>query len=127
MQARALRPSAVPTAQACHLPAASAGATDAGAIMSAMNAAGAAAATETTQGPVVAVAVSRVVFLQQAEAGDEIRCHTEVVRLGTASLTLEVEVWATRRDGGEGRKVTGAQITYIAVDGDGRPRPVLVP
>lgn len=132
MRARVLRPFAAATAeirmgQDRHSTAAPVGATGAGGIISAMNEAGAAAAAEAAQGPVVTVAVSKAVFLRQAEAGEEIRCHTEVVRLGTTSLTLAVEVWAMRRDGGERCKITGAQFTYIAVDGHGRPRPVLVP
>lgn len=103
------------------------GAVPGGWIMSLMSAAGGASAGAVATGPVVTVAVSKVTFRRPVEVGDEVCCHTDVVRLGTTSITLAVEVWVLRQGRGERIKVTDAQYTYVAVDGDGRPRPVLVP
>lgn len=95
-------------------------------IMSSMSAAAAAAAGRAAHGPVVAVAVSKVTLLRPVAIGDELCCYTEVVRLGTTSITLAVEAWILRQGQGEAVKLTDAQYTFVAVDGDGRPRPVMV-
>ena len=104
-----------------------AGAVLGGWIMSLMNAAGWASAGAVAHGPVVTVAVSKVTFLRQVEVGDVACCYTDVARLGTTSITLAVEVWVLRQGQGERVKVTDAKYTYVAVDGNGRPRPVMVP
>lgn len=96
-------------------------------IMSSMSAAAAAAAERAAQGPVVAVAVSKVTFLGPVAIGDAVCCYTEVVRLGTTSITLAVEVWILRQGQGAPVRLTDSQYTFVAIDGDGRPRPVVVP
>jgi len=47
------------------------------------------------------------------------------VRIGNTSITVKVEVFAERRPSNpEVVKVTEAVLTYVAIDGGGRPRPV---
>ena len=94
-------------------------------IRSLMETAAAAAATETARGPVVIVAVSKIALQEPVLVGDEICCHVETARIGTSSITLTVEVLALRRGRGDPVGITAADYTYMAVDRDGRPRPVL--
>jgi acyl-CoA thioesterase YciA len=48
-----------------------------------------------------------------------------VQRIGTTSITVTVEVYAERRpEEPKTVKVTEATLTYVAIDRDGRPRPV---
>lgn len=96
-------------------------------VTASMNAAAEAVARRTARGPVVAVAMSKVTILTAVAAGDTLRCHADVVRFGTTSMTLCVEAWACGADAASPEKVTGAEYTFVAVDDDGRPRPVLVP
>ena len=45
--------------------------------------------------------------------------------MGNTSVTVEVEVYAERfTDQGRYVKVTEARLTYVAIDDQGRPRPV---
>ena len=48
-----------------------------------------------------------------------------VVQKGRTSLTFRVEAWVLRQRLGDRIKVTSADFTYVALDGDGRPRPVI--
>ena len=46
-------------------------------------------------------------------------------RIGRTSMTVSVGVYAERmRHQGRYIKVTEAQLTYVAIDEEGRPRPV---
>jgi acyl-CoA thioesterase YciA len=51
-------------------------------------------------------------------------CYTEIVSTGNSSITLSIEVWAMRQGQGSRLKVTDATFTFVAVDDDGRPRPL---
>jgi len=73
-------------------------------------------------GPVQPVAISKIAVLQDVVGGDMLRCDVEDVRYGATSVTLTIVVWLDI--GPEFTKVTAATYTFIAVDGDGRPRPV---
>lgn len=93
-------------------------------IMSLMDMAGKMSATGVANGRVVTVAVDRIVFRQPVQVGDVVCCYTEIVRTGNTSITLSIEVWAMRQGRGDRLKVTDATFTFVAVDDDGRPRPL---
>ncbi len=57
--------------------------------------------------------------------GDILSFYSKLVRLGRTSVTVTVEVFAERfRAQGEYIKVTEATFTYVAIDDNGRPRPI---
>src|ERR1700732_4608001 len=93
-------------------------------IMSLMDSAGKMTATPHAGGRVVTVAVSNIAFLAPVHVGDTVCCYTQVKRHGRSSITLEIEVWVLRQGQGERVKVTDAEFTYVAIDDDGRPRPI---
>jgi acyl-CoA thioesterase YciA len=96
-------------------------------IMALMDAAGKMTATPYAGGRVVTVAVSKISFLAPVHVGDTVCCYTDVKRLGRTSITLDVEVWVLRQGRGERVKVTAAEFAFVAVDDDGRPRPLAPP
>jgi acyl-CoA thioesterase YciA len=93
-------------------------------LMSAMDAAAFMTATRQAGGRVVTVAVSNIVFLQPVKVGDVVCCYTDVTRIGATSITLAVEVWVLRQGQGTRVKVTEAEFTFVAVNDNGRPRPL---
>jgi len=93
-------------------------------IMALMDSAALMTATRHGKGRMVTVAVSKIAFLEPVKVGDAVCCYTDVDRLGRTSITLAVEVWVLRQGQGERIKVTEAEFTFVAVDGDGRPRPI---
>ena len=75
----------------------------------------------------VTVAVNSFVFKEPVYVGDLVSFYGRVARVGRTSITVNVEVFAQRgrRTGSkEAAKVTEAQLTYVAVDDQRRPRPV---
>jgi acyl-CoA thioesterase YciA len=93
-------------------------------IMSLMDVAGGITATALAQGRVATVAVTDMTFLRPVKVGDVVCCYTDLERTGRTSLTLRVEAWVLRQRHGDRIKVTAADFTYVALDGEGRPRPV---
>ena len=93
-------------------------------LMALMDSAGKMTATERADGRVVTVAVSGIAFLQPVQVGDTVCCYTRLRHLGRTSLMLDVEVWVLRQGRGERTRVTEAGFTFVAVDEQGRPRPL---
>lgn len=95
-------------------------------VMAQVDIAGSIPAWDRAQGPVVTVAVNSFVFQEPVFVGDLVSFYARVLRVGRTSITVDVEVFAHR--GRQGRsevvKVTEAQLTYVAVDGSRKPRPV---
>ena len=95
-------------------------------IMAQVDIAGGTAAGKLARGRVATVAVKEFVFKQPVQIGDLVSFYVDVVRIGHTSITVNVEVFAERRPSNpEVVKVTEATLTYVAIDGAGRPR--LVP
>jgi acyl-CoA thioesterase YciA len=92
-------------------------------LMSHADIAGAILAYRRAAGRVVTVAVNDFVFLKPVYVGDIVAFHTELTRVGATSLTVSVEIWAERPQGGRGGliKVGQAGITYVHIDESGRP------
>jgi acyl-CoA thioesterase YciA len=94
-------------------------------IMAQVDIAGGAVASRLARGRVATVAVKEFVFKQPVQIGDLLSFYVELERVGTTSVTVKVEVYAERRPSDpKVVKVTEATLTYVAIDGAGRPRPV---
>lgn len=98
-------------------------------IMSQTDLAGSVVASRRAEGRVATVAVKAFSFKKPVQVGDLVSFYATVVDIGRTSLTVDVQVYAERgwRSGnafGECVKVTEAVLTYVAIDTDGRPRPV---
>jgi acyl-CoA thioesterase YciA len=98
-------------------------------IMSQMDIAGAILAKEVAQGRTVTVAVDGMKFLRPVQVGDVVCCYGKIGRIGNTSITLHLETWVKpvlrRIESPETRfKVTEANFTFVAVDENGKKRPV---
>jgi len=94
-------------------------------IMSQVDIAGGTVAHSLARGRVATVAVKEFTFKQPVQIGDVVSFYVDVERIGTTSITVTVEVYAERRpEDPETVKVTEATLTYVAIDRNGRPRPV---
>ena len=93
-------------------------------LMSLMDVAGGIAAGGLAQGRVATVAVTDMAFLRPVKVGDVVCCYTDLARKGRTSLTFRVEAWVLRQRFGDRIQVTSADFTYVALDGDGKPRPI---
>ncbi|MDH5219593.1 MAG: acyl-CoA thioesterase [Betaproteobacteria bacterium] len=94
-------------------------------IMAQVDVAGGTAAGRVARGRVATVSVNSFVFKQPVQIGDILSLYADVVRIGNTSITVNVEVFAERgRADARIVKVTEATLTYVAIDANGRPRPV---
>jgi acyl-CoA thioesterase YciA len=94
-------------------------------VMAQVDLAGSVPATERAMGKVVTVAVNSFQFKEPVFVGDLVSFYAHVSKTGRTSITVDVEVFAQRhRFGSEVVKVTEAQLTYVAIDDDRKPREV---
>ena len=98
-------------------------------VMAQVDLAGSVLPARYIRGRMATVAVNEFIFKQPVRVGDILSFFSHVTRIGRASITVEVEVYAERRadESGQYLKVTEARLTYVAIDADGRPRPVVLP
>ncbi|CAG4885030.1 Acyl-CoA thioester hydrolase YciA [Georgfuchsia toluolica] len=94
-------------------------------VMSHLGMAGAIPALRRARGRIVTVAANALQFRQPIAVGDLVSFYAEVIRVGTTSITIQVDVYAERNPKNPiVVKVTEAQLTYVAVDKQGKKRPV---
>ncbi len=94
-------------------------------IMAQVDVAGGTLAGRVARGRVATVSVNSFVFKQPVQIGDVLSLYADVVRIGNTSITVKVEVYAERgREEAKIVKVTEAVLAYVAIDLQGRPRPV---
>lgn len=96
-------------------------------IMSQLDLAGAMLAKEICSGRVVTVSVSEIVFKAPVSVGDVVCCYGKCIKIGNTSMSVKLEVWVkpVGIDGiGDRRLVCEAIFNYVAIDSQGRPRPV---
>ena len=93
-------------------------------LMSLMDLSAGMAAGAIAKGRVATKAVSELVFLQPVHVGDVVCCYTTVNRVGRTSMAIHVEAWVLRQNRPPRMKVTAAEFAMVAVDQEGRPRPV---
>ena len=94
-------------------------------LMGQVDIAGSIPAVHRAKGRVATVAVNSFVFKQPIFVGDLVSFYTRILKVGTTSITVEVEVYAQRNPVKPVCvKVTEATLTYVAVGEDRRPRPV---
>ena len=97
-------------------------------LMAQVDIAGAVLPARIAKGRIATVAVNQFVFKQPVSVGDLVSFYARVERVGKTSITVHVTVLAERNPAElQVVKVTEANLTYVAIDGQGRPRPVVVP
>ena len=94
-------------------------------VMAQVDVAGAIPAMRLARGRVATVSVNSFQFKQAISVGDIVSLYAEIVHVGRTSITVNVEVYAERNYTNPVTvKVTEAQLTYVAIDGNGEKRSV---
>lgn len=95
-------------------------------LMSQVDIAGSIEAHRYAQTRVVTIAVQEFLFLNPVFVGDLLSLYAEIVHVGNTSIRVRIDGYAQRQRGSEEtHKVTEAQITYVAIDENRRPCPVV--
>lgn len=97
-----------------------------GVLLSYIDQAGAIEASRHVKQKIVTVAIKEVVFHQPVHVGDVVSFFGSVKRIGRTSITVGIEVYATRMmcEDVDEVKVTEAELTFVAIDEQGNPTPI---
>jgi acyl-CoA thioesterase YciA len=93
-------------------------------VLSQMDIAAGIVASRRANGPVATVAIDKMEFLAPIHLRDLISVYAEVERIGRTSMSIRIEVIATRDRGQTDVKVTEGLFTFVALDEQHRPRPI---
>ena len=97
-------------------------------VMAQVDLAGSVLPARLVRGRMATVAVNEFIFKQPVKVGDILSFFARILKVGRTSITVQVEVYAEQyRSQGNYSKVTEAQLTYVAIDEQGKPRPIEQP
>lgn len=95
-----------------------------GVILSLIDRVGAVASIRHARGPVVTVSMDRVEFREPIHLGELVVAKASVNYVGRTSLEVGVRVEAENIVTGVRRHTNSCHLTFVAVDGEGHPRPI---
>jgi acyl-CoA thioesterase YciA len=94
-------------------------------VLAQLDVAGGMAAGWRAKGRVATVGVEAMSFHRPVRVGDVVCVYADVQEIGRTSISVAVEAWVLRRRDETRRvKVTEGVFTYVAIDDDGKKRPV---
>ena len=94
-------------------------------LMSQMALAAGSLASRTARGKCVVVAADELRFPGAMAVGDELSVYAEVVKQGRTSLRITVDAVARERDGEIETKVASGVFSFVALDDNNKPRPIV--
>ena len=82
-------------------------------------------ASRKTEGKAILVAADALKFPGAMAVGDELSVYVDLLKQGRTSLRLRAEAMARERDGESETLVAEGEFTFVALDGDGKPREIM--
>ena len=96
-------------------------------VLSQMDMAGGTLAARAAKGRVATVAITAMTFVQPIKVGDLVSIYGSVTKIGRTSITIALETVVERRLDPTPIRVTHGTFVFVAIDEDGKPRPVPQP
>ncbi len=93
-------------------------------VLAQMDIAGGITAGRRAHGRVATVAVTAMTFHLPVYVGDVLCVYADIEKVGRTSIAVNLEAWALRGRQGERVRVTEGRFVFVAIDAEGRPRPV---
>jgi acyl-CoA thioesterase YciA len=93
-------------------------------VLAQMDIAGGIFAGQRAEGRVATIAVHAMKFIRPVYVGDVMCVYCDLAREGRTSIAVNIEAWALRGRIGDRVKVTEGLFTFVAIDQEGRPRPL---
>ena len=93
-------------------------------VMAQMDLAAGIRGAERSAGRVATIAVNALTFKKPVKIGDTLGVYSTIEKIGRTSITLSIEAWAQRHLTRGRIKVTEATFVMVAIDENGRPRPI---
>ena len=97
-----------------------------GVMLSWLDEAGAAFTAQVCGSPrMVTKCISEVVFNKPVRPGQIIKIYGDVVKIGSTSITTSLEARRHSVVNGSQRSVCSVEMTFVRIDGDGEPVPII--
>lgn len=96
-----------------------------GYLLSQMDIAGGIYTQKIAKGRTVTIAVDSMTFHKPLNVGDILCCYCDTIKIGKTSIAVKVEAWTIRKFESDREKITEGVFTYVAIDDDRKPRPVI--
>jgi acyl-CoA hydrolase len=80
--------------------------------------------TRVARGPVVTAHIESVDFKAPIWQGQAVRVEASLLSIGNSSMRIKVETYGECLEEGTERLTTAAEFVMVAIDEEGRPRPV---
>lgn len=94
-------------------------------LVSQMDLAAGIVSKQATRGRSVTVAIEHVNFLRPVQVGDTVSCYGRVTKRGRTSVQIAVDVWTWHQlTHTDGQKVAEGLFVFVAIDEQGKPRPL---
>lgn len=93
-------------------------------LVSKMDLAAGILAKRVTRGRAATIAINSMTFLKPVKVGHLVACFVSLVKIGTTSLTIDVEVWTEDLGSSIKHKVTEGSFVFIAIDEQGKKREI---
>ncbi|ATE64331.1 acyl-CoA thioesterase [Rhizorhabdus dicambivorans] len=93
-------------------------------LVSMMDLAAGTVASQHSKGRAATIAIDGMMFHRPVQIGDTVSVYADLIGVGRTSMKIDVTAWRRSRDGAEHNRVTHATFTFVAIDDQGRPRPV---
>jgi acyl-CoA thioesterase YciA len=93
-------------------------------VLAQMDLAAGIVAAQRAKGRVATAALDGMSFHKPVYVGDLVSCYAKVVHVGRTSMIVQVDTFVLRSRTGDEVKVTEGRFTLVAIDEQGRPRPV---
>ncbi|PZU07112.1 acyl-CoA thioesterase [Sphingomonas sp.] len=93
-------------------------------LLSQMDSAAGTVAALYSRGRAVTIAVDGMTFHRPVKVGDVVSVYADVIATGRTSMKIDVSAWAHKRASEETYRVTHAVFTFVAIDDEGKSRPL---
>ncbi len=93
-------------------------------LMAQMDLAAGNLAGRVARGRAATIAVEGMVFHKPVKVGDEVSLYATLVATGRTSMKIHIQAWRRSRYEDARSKVTDATFTFVALDNEGRSRPL---
>ena len=94
-------------------------------LLSQMDIGGGIFASKIAKSRTVTVAIEAMNFRKPVYVGDLVSVHATLVRVGRTSITVHLEAWVMRRKETHSILVTDGNFTYVSIDDQGHPQPIM--
>ena len=93
-------------------------------LLSQMDVGGAVLAHQRAHNRVATVAIDKLTFMKPVYVGDLVCCYAKTFKTGHSSITIQLQVFASRMRIGAHEQVAEGLFTFVAIDDNGRPKSI---